>query len=81
MARLNKSRYNVKRALQSAGRRASWGQIRRTPAKAPENARRLRGDDAPELICECSVIPFPHFFSQCWELQLRESAIGHDADA
>lgn len=30
------------------------------------------GDKAPPLICDCDLIPFPHFIDQCLELLLRE---------
>lgn len=81
MDRLKKTRYAVKRSLQSGVRRVPRGQMRRTPILAREAARHRVGDDAPELICECSLIPFPHFMVQCWRLLCRESEDWQDASS
>ena len=62
------------------GRRG--GEYRRTPTQSSGGRTHLVGDEAPELICDCDVIPFPHFISQCTQLRVYEArdAIAHVSD-
>lgn len=79
MDRLKQRGYNVKNSPQGMLGERRGGQQRRTPTKSSGGRRHEVGHDAPELICDCDIIPFPHFTSQCTQLRERESrdAIAH----
>lgn len=79
MDKVKQTLYAVKVSAKAVGRRVVRGRIRRAPRCSSGGSVTVGGADSPELICECLLIPFPHFISQCWRLLSKESEHWKDA--
>ena len=62
MDTLKKTCENVNSSPQGMLGEGRGGEFRPTPLKRSGGRRRRDNDDAPELLCDCEDIPFPHSF-------------------